>query len=832
MFTSIRRFGPRWTVILVMAVSVSILMTPGRGQDPLPLPPEDASAALDASNAELGEDIDVLTSGPLHEAFARPYNSDPQPGVVVPEMPPEPIDEIPPEVAPEGDDMVWMPGYWGWDPEEERFIWISGVWRSVPPGQRWVPGYWAEVEGGAQWVSGFWTSSDSDQVTYLPQPPENLDQGPASPAPGDDYYWVPGCWIWNTTQYQWRPGFWSPVYDDWVWVPAQYVWTPYGYVFSGGFWDRRLTRRGVLFAPVYFHRPIFRRPGFFYRPSFVIRIGPALVHWFVSPRYHHYYYGNYYSSLVRSSFLLPWYSYRVGVRYYDPLFTYYRVFYRKRGIDFDHRLRSWHRYFHDHEDHRPPKHVRRYWENGRRWDDDRIERVWRIARPLDEAVREGDQEVRFRPLDEPRHRQALEAAEALRRAQRTRNQLEQRGDGPGDRGGRGGELASGRGGRGRFDADDVRRVELPSWVSRADRDRRAAADTRGRRGAAGEDRRDVGQRGGPGGRETGVPGGGERRPSDTLQRLLDGRRGTSPEGRRGSLPDRDPSVRRPSFDRPGGDDDARRGRGGRIGQPGGQETGVPGGIRRPPNVAPPGTIRRGGENVERGTPRAGTPRVIEQPRIPDRGGGRGGVLPRATVDPRQRALEQSLRERVMRPGAETIRRPATPRVEPQQRGQPASPRSVPNVRGSESRRRDSAQAPVLRGPSREVERVPTARGPIPSPRSTRPEFTIRREAPGQRIAPQIDRSPRPQPRIEASPRSRPQPQFVMPRGGPDRESSARRDFGRRTPEPMIRSEGGGGSRSAEFRQRFSESRSRSAVSFGRERGGRERPSRGRGRDRD
>ena len=50
--------------------------------------------------------------------------------------------------------MAWIPGYWAWDDERTDFLWVSGIWRALPPGRQWVPGYWGRSGQGAQWTSG------------------------------------------------------------------------------------------------------------------------------------------------------------------------------------------------------------------------------------------------------------------------------------------------------------------------------------------------------------------------------------------------------------------------------------------------------------------------------------------------------------------------------------------------------------------------------------------------------------------------------------------------------------------------------------------------------
>src|SRR5262249_14934551 len=154
--------------------------------------------------------------------------------------PPAPIDELPPDQKPEGVNVIWIPGYWAWDDEAADFLWVSGVWRNLPPGRQWVPGYWSEAEGGWQWVPGYWAEQGQQESQFLPTPPPSIDAGPSSPAPGDDSAYVPGCWIWRQTRFFWRPGFWVTYQPGYVWVPGCYRWTPSGYIFIEGHWDYML----------------------------------------------------------------------------------------------------------------------------------------------------------------------------------------------------------------------------------------------------------------------------------------------------------------------------------------------------------------------------------------------------------------------------------------------------------------------------------------------------------------------------------------------------------------------------------------------------------------
>src|SRR5690606_37372777 len=102
-------------------------------------------------NASLVRGVEIETRGPIHEAFAEPIVFDPEPPLVAPAQPPPPIQEIPPNERPAGQFVAWIPGYWNWDEDRNAFIWLSGIWRRVPPGRQFIPGYWTETVAGYQW---------------------------------------------------------------------------------------------------------------------------------------------------------------------------------------------------------------------------------------------------------------------------------------------------------------------------------------------------------------------------------------------------------------------------------------------------------------------------------------------------------------------------------------------------------------------------------------------------------------------------------------------------------------------------------------------------------
>jgi hypothetical protein len=306
-------------------------------------------------------DAEHLLSGPMHEAFAAPVTFDAKPGLIVAAEPPQPIDEMPPDVRPEAD-AIWIPGYWAWDDQREAFLWVSGVYRVPPSGRRWVPGYWLEVEDGYQWVAGFWAPLEENELTYLPDPPETVEHAPSSPAPSDEHFWVSGHWNYDNTRYVWRPGYWTLGHERWVWIPAHYVWTPRGCVFVPGYWDYRLVDRGMCFAPVYWRRPVYLHAGFYYRPYRVIDLVRLHLHMFVRPNYYHYYYGDWYGTPRWGIYASFTFHGRYG---YDPLWTYHRWYFGRQGIDYHSRVRGWHDYYARHEDRRPP----RTWHDQQRFAD-------------------------------------------------------------------------------------------------------------------------------------------------------------------------------------------------------------------------------------------------------------------------------------------------------------------------------------------------------------------------------------------------------------------------------------------------------------------------------
>ena len=366
--------------------------------------------------------MEVLTRGPVHEAFAETVTYNPEPGVVAPKAPPAAIEEVPPAERPEGDNVAWIPGYWGWDEERNDFLWVSGVWRALPPGRQWVPGYWAKSGQGSQWTSGYWADAQTREVQYLAAPPATVESGPNVAATSEDQTWLPGSWVWQENRYAWRPGFWATVQPDWVWVPAHYVWTPRGCIFVEGYWDYAIGRRGVLFAPVYFGAGVYGRPGFSYSPAMVIDLGVFSNYLFMRPRYHHYYFGDYYATSYFSAGFYPWFSINIGRFGYDPFYAHDR--WRHRGdrgweqlqrTDFQRRR--------DHENLRPP----RTWDAQRAMGSRPVQggaRMPLVAMPLADFSKSKGTTQRFQAVNQSERKQLGQRGQEVQRFGQQRQKLE------------------------------------------------------------------------------------------------------------------------------------------------------------------------------------------------------------------------------------------------------------------------------------------------------------------------------------------------------------------------------------------------------------------------
>ena len=376
------------------AIVLLILAGSARGQQP-----------IEAGNP--GEQ--VMTRGPVHEAFAGPVIYDPKPGLVVAKYPPDPIPEMPPDQKPEGANVQWISGYWAWDDSRNDYLWVSGVWRNIPPGRQWVPGYWHEASAGVQWVPGVWMAERAETRQYLAPPPMSLESGPNSPPPTPDSIWAPGSWVWQEAGYYWRPGFWVAPQPNWVWIPAQYVWTPGGYLFTEGYWDRPIATRGLMFAPVYYSEPVYLQPNYIYQPTIGIVASGLMVSLFVRPSCNAYYFGDYYGSNYVGFGIYPWYSFHQSRYGYDPLYSYYSSGRPGWGVS----IREEYVYRRDHIEARP---AHSYAEMSRTSRTDAS-----FARPIERIAASPGAGMRFHRIEPSEQRQQVRQAERLQEFRQERS---------------------------------------------------------------------------------------------------------------------------------------------------------------------------------------------------------------------------------------------------------------------------------------------------------------------------------------------------------------------------------------------------------------------------
>ncbi len=323
----------KWTLSGVMIATPCLLFA------------QQATTNANIKAAASSSNIEVLTRGPIHEAFATQYQMNAVAGAKIEAAPPALIDEIAPNVRPAGANVTWIPGYWAWDIAAKDFLWVSGTWRNSPPNHRWTPGYWNRVDGGYQWMSGFWLPATQAQVNYYAAPPQSLERGPTSQAPSQNHFWIPGCYVPNNGRYAWQPGYWGQYQQNYVWTPACNVMTAGGYIYIPGYWDLRLDQRGTLFAPAYINLTGTAANAIRYTPQAVIPVQALQFHLFAQANSSTYLFGNYYGAEYASLGLTPWYAGQIVQGVPDPLFGYYNWMYAASGSNYLDTLTKWNTHF-------------------------------------------------------------------------------------------------------------------------------------------------------------------------------------------------------------------------------------------------------------------------------------------------------------------------------------------------------------------------------------------------------------------------------------------------------------------------------------------------------
>lgn len=304
----------RIQAFLLPAILLAATAATSRGEDPRV--PDGKGI-----DAKVQGDVRVEVRGPVHEAFAQPFDAKPGPNKAIKKEPPQPVAEEPPAQRPEGANVQWIPGYWAWNADTDNFLWVSGMWRNVPEGRHWVHGFWSDTADGNVWVNGHWAAQGEQDFQFVPEPPATKETFQIGAAPDQSSFYIPGTWFYTDAGWQWRDGYWTDARVGYTWVPANYYWTPHGYIFTNGFWDYSPMNRGLLFAPVSFVGNSYLNPGYSYRPSYALGTSGLLGSLFLNRGFGQYFFGNYYGNQYSGLGYTPWGSY--GARSYDPMYTYF-----------------------------------------------------------------------------------------------------------------------------------------------------------------------------------------------------------------------------------------------------------------------------------------------------------------------------------------------------------------------------------------------------------------------------------------------------------------------------------------------------------------------------
>ena len=78
--------------------------------------------------------------------------------------------------------------------------------------------------------------TEPDVVVAREPPPEQAEQ--PGPAPGTEYLWIRGHWIWNGAEWVWRRGHWEVRRAGFEWIPGHWAKRPAGWVWVEGHWRR------------------------------------------------------------------------------------------------------------------------------------------------------------------------------------------------------------------------------------------------------------------------------------------------------------------------------------------------------------------------------------------------------------------------------------------------------------------------------------------------------------------------------------------------------------------------------------------------------------------
>jgi hypothetical protein len=190
-----------------------------------------------------------------------------------------------------------------------------------------------------------------------------------------------------------------------------------------GYWDHDIVHRGVMFAPVYYDRPIYARPDYYYSPNTVIDLAMMAACLFVQPGSHHYYYGDYYDHRYEERGFYPWWSKQIPRYGDDPNYAHYRSSQLTQDPDWDVHVDEQYRHRREHVEDRPPQTLALQMERINTKRDAAHEEVI-IGRSIGEAVQSKTLPLRFTSINMDERKKIETNARDVRKFQMERAKME------------------------------------------------------------------------------------------------------------------------------------------------------------------------------------------------------------------------------------------------------------------------------------------------------------------------------------------------------------------------------------------------------------------------
>ena len=361
---------PLWQAALILGAAAIIflgnhLSSRLLSQTPPSIPTDDshaqpAQAGGQASGGQQSGSEEVLTRGPVHEAFAEVINYNPQPGQVVAKEPPKPIEEVPPAEKPEGD-YTWIPGYWAWDHDRGQLY--LGHRRMADSAARHdlgarllEPGHQRTSMGQRLLGAGGTRRRPArrrPRPSISPRRRKASKRAPAQPPPRPTISGSPAIGIGLTGGTCGGPATGPAASRIGSGSPPGTSGRPAATSSSPGIgispWQ---AGRGLL--PGHLRQPLLSWPALLLQPSVCIQTPVLTGYLFCRPAYCHYYFGDYYDPMYVGVGIYPWYMVHERHYGYEPLFVYDRWYYGRNDPGWAMGLHRDYEYRVAHFDARPP----------------------------------------------------------------------------------------------------------------------------------------------------------------------------------------------------------------------------------------------------------------------------------------------------------------------------------------------------------------------------------------------------------------------------------------------------------------------------------------------